>query len=130
MTPNDFLLYSLVSALLSHREKLHPAADGTKKYRDPQLDSMQSERTGNLSPKKGCLHQSPPLRAEEEEVERLQEPERMKRRTSRNQGLDTAEPAHSQRLRQYAQGLHTSAPDGDLELEGEVATCLPHNPQP
>ena len=32
---------------------------------------------------------------------------------------------NSQTLRQHAQGLHRSAPGGNLELKGEVDTC-PH----
>ena len=52
MTPNDILLYSLISALFGYQQKtLPPAADGNK-YRDPQPDitkkKKKKKKKGNL----------------------------------------------------------------------------------
>lgn len=48
-------------------------------------------------------------------------------RPSRHTRADA--PVNSQRLRQRAQGLYRSAPDGVLELKGEMDACLIPNPE-
>ena len=64
MIPNDILLDSQNSVLLSH-QKLPTAADGNK-YRGPQPDSTQRVRDpGALTPKWDGLHHIPPFRAQE-----------------------------------------------------------------
>ena len=63
MTPNDILLYSLISALFGYQQKtLPPAADGNK-YRDPQPDITKKKKkkkkkkgTWNTQPKTKCLY--------------------------------------------------------------------------
>ena len=61
------------------------------------------------------------------EVEIVLEPEGMEN-TKITRPSESARSLHimnSQRLRQHAQGLHGSAPDGGLEVKGEMDTC-PH----
>lgn len=48
MSPNDILLYSYVSALISHYQKLPAAKDGNK-YRDPELDNIWRVRDSAIN---------------------------------------------------------------------------------
>jgi hypothetical protein len=87
----------------------------------------EKERPWNTQLLKECLHQAPLLRAQEicgtggDKAVRA-------RGDGAYQSIKTfyiqqsCTHTHSQRLRQHAQGLHGSAPDGLLELKGEVDT--------
>jgi hypothetical protein len=65
MTPNDILLYSQISALLSHHQRSFLLQQMENNSRDPQLNIMQGVRDlGTLIPWKECLHEIPLFNAQ------------------------------------------------------------------
>lgn len=64
-----------------------------------------------------------------EEAKKVQEPEMMgkKARSSRHNGA--AAHMNSQNLKHQAQGVHSSEPDGVLELKGKLDTNYISNPE-